>query len=123
HVRCYAGGEARPMRSLAQEACAYGQARGVMLFSCTYFAAAFSTRAAWHESGTRRGSSGRRYPRSHASRKDTPMARDTAICVGSRQGNRTSTWFHGAARPRCAPGAISYASGSIVVPDVVVLGR
>ena len=40
------------MRSLAQEACAYGQSRGVMPFSCAYFAAA-STRAAWHASGTR----------------------------------------------------------------------
>jgi len=92
-------------------------ARGVMLFSCASFAAAFSTRAAWHASGTRRGSYGRRYPRSHASRKDTPMARDAAIRVGSRPGNRTSAWVHGAARPRCAPGAIAYASGSRVVPD------
>ena len=32
------------MGSLAQEPCAYGQARGVMPFSCAYFAADASTR-------------------------------------------------------------------------------
>ena len=43
-VRCSAGVEERPMGSLAQEARAYGQSRGVMPFSCAYFAADASTR-------------------------------------------------------------------------------
>jgi hypothetical protein len=43
-VRCCAGVEERPMGSLAQEARAYGQSRGVMPFSCAYLAADASTR-------------------------------------------------------------------------------
>ena len=43
-VRCCAGPEERPRGSLAQEACAYGQSRGVIPFSCAYLAADASTR-------------------------------------------------------------------------------
>jgi hypothetical protein len=43
-VRCSAGLEERPMGPLAQEPHAYGQARGVIPFSCAYFAAAASIR-------------------------------------------------------------------------------
>ena len=43
-VRCCAGLEERPMGTLAQEACTYGQSRGVIPFSCAYFAADASTR-------------------------------------------------------------------------------
>ena len=43
-VRCCTGVEARPMGSMAQEARAYGQSRGVMPFSCAYLAADASTR-------------------------------------------------------------------------------
>jgi hypothetical protein len=43
-VRCCAGVEERPRGSLAQEARAYGQGRGVIPFSCAYFAADASTR-------------------------------------------------------------------------------
>src|ERR1043166_565327 len=111
------GWGARPLRSLAQEACAYGPSRGVMPCSGASFAAVSCTRAAWHASDTRWGAYGRRYPRSHASRKDTPRVRAPAIPGGAHRGNRTSVWVHGAARPRWAPGAISYASGSMVVPD------
>ena len=42
-VRCSTCVEARPMDSVAQEPCAYGQSRGVMPFSCAYFAADAST--------------------------------------------------------------------------------
>jgi hypothetical protein len=43
-VRCSAGAEERPLDSLAQEPRAYGQARGVIPFSCAYLAAAASTK-------------------------------------------------------------------------------
>ena len=42
-VRCCMGSEERPMGSLAQGARAYGQVRGVIPFSCAYFAADAST--------------------------------------------------------------------------------
>jgi hypothetical protein len=42
-VRCCADMEERPIGSLAQEPCAYGQSRGVMPFSCAYLAADAST--------------------------------------------------------------------------------
>jgi hypothetical protein len=44
HRRCRAGSEERLMGSLAQEARAYGQVRGVMPLSCAYLAADASTR-------------------------------------------------------------------------------
>jgi hypothetical protein len=43
-VRCCAGVEERPMGSVTQEPCAYGQARIVMPLSCAYLAADASTR-------------------------------------------------------------------------------
>jgi hypothetical protein len=43
-VRCSAGSEERPLGSLAQEARAYGQSRGVIPLSCAYFVADASTR-------------------------------------------------------------------------------
>jgi transposase len=43
-VRCGAGSEEYPRGFLAQEACAYGQSRGVMPLSCAYFAADISIR-------------------------------------------------------------------------------
>ena len=43
-VRCSAGAEERPRDSLAQEPRAYGQALGVIPFSCAYLAADTSTR-------------------------------------------------------------------------------
>ena len=42
-VRCSTAVEERPMGFLAQEPRPYGQSRGVMPFSCAYFAAAAST--------------------------------------------------------------------------------
>jgi len=49
-MRCGASVVERPLGSLAQKARAYGQARGVMPFSCAYLAADASTRgrtSAW----------------------------------------------------------------------------
>ena len=105
------------MSSLAQEACVSGQARGVMPFSYASFAAAFLPGLL----GMRRAPVGGHTDADTLGH--TPHERTRRLLVippsvlahaeetGPAPG---STVPHG---QRWAPGAISYASGSMVVPD------